>query len=412
MQDGIRKTSGMGIVLFFLILLPFFDPMCLTYLRQSVDAPDFINLIYYCFIGGRIAISCIAIVACAKTISLNNDGWLIMFVISMGAVATLGSSSVFTAVQCFTYLGLMATLRFLFSKDFKAAVIALIVLFAIYAFGNLWSVYVMHGVIPGETPASTIYFFGGKNSIFMHGIPLLISLCACCVARDKQMITVAALLSFLYAYTAFVVNSLSSLACFLILGLCILLACYSKSALAIFKAPYLLAFLVLGFCLTVIVQHNDFISFISEMLGRSQGRSSTLSGRTEIWDQALSYIASSPLVGHPEGTLYLMSNGSSADHAHSFFLNIAARYGLVPLLFFLVDIIMISRRAAPLWHQPRVALMAIFYFLLLAHSLFDTMDIYIYILVRTLFLEFINMGEKSKRLHMPESKGKKIKGLL
>lgn len=376
--------------------------MCLTYLRDA-GSSLFVDLIYYCFIISRIAVSCFAVIACVRTLRIDDDIWFLAFVVSMAIVSSLGGSWAFTIAQCFTYVGLLATLRMLFLKDFEAALIALIVLFSIYAVGNLLSVYVMHGIIKGEGPASTIYFFGGKNSVFMHGIPLLLSISAYGVVRRGRVYCIAAFIGFVYAATALYIDSLSSFVCFFVLSCCILLVRMDSRVLRLFKANYLFVLLALVFSITVIVQQTDLISVVSEALGRPQNRSGSLSGRTEIWAQALGNIASSPFVGFPEGTEYVMSSGSVADHAHSFFLNLAARYGLVCLGFFLLDVVALSWRARHRWCSVDVGLMVLYYFALLAHSLFDTMDLYGYVLIRVLLQKFIDAPESSMQASSPRT---------
>lgn len=126
---------------------------------------------------------------------------------------------------------------------------------------------------------------------------------------------------------------------------------------------------------------------IFELLLKFFGRTSSYSGRDDIWEQAVEIIKEHWLAGNGIGSEFYLPSGIYATHAHNWYLDIITKYGVIPIVLFAFYLIY---QMAKLWrnHQYNInSLLVLIMSILLIHSIFDDISFYIFIMVFA-FIEY------------------------
>lgn len=367
-----------------LLLLPFFEPLCFSYFDQTMALYGLAQFLEPAFILGKLATSTLAILLAARTISLRRDCLLFVSLVVI-CLLSLGRESfgtfLFEAGRAYSLVGLVVLLRLFFSYSPRMLLNAASILFVSLAAINFLSVYALPGgFIPERNPEGMIYFFGGKNSIFISGI-LAVSAVAGNDAYSKGVLTWRTwLIVTLYGITAYVVQSVSSALCFLAVGAFLFLI-EKKEKIAEFLSLRNCLMIVAGlFVATVLLNVQTFFADLFSLVGKS----SDFSGRGQVWEQAISKIAQHPLAG--EGCAITYNLGSFGqivtDHPHSFYLQFTACFGLLFMVPFLSDLLLVAEDASKKKKTLFTSVSVVVMFLLLLHSMYDILSLYTYLFVR------------------------------
>ena len=135
----------------------------------------------------------------------------------------------------------------------------------------------------------------------------------------------------------------------------------------IFSWKKMLFIIILFFLLINILRFQNIFSFIVvDILNKDL----TFTGRTLIWDIALSLFLKNPLIG--SGADCLKAYGYS--HAHNFYLNLLCSVGIFPLLIFIMIIIISLKRLNNYSYLSKYFISVIFSFLFI--MLFESYTTY------------------------------------
>lgn len=146
------------------------------------------------------------------------------------------------------------------------------------------------------------------------------------------------LLSIIPIYATFITNSAASIICVILL---LILLVISKikylnriNSLWLFLGIYFICFILL-----VLLRDIDlgFFSWFRDTFGKS----STLSGRTNIWEKTIDLIGDFPIFGRGYDTEILLLNGIKENDPHNSVLYILLTQGIIGLIVFLLMIISI-----------------------------------------------------------------------
>lgn len=385
----IRKivNTDLTFIVYAIILVPFFEPMCLQYLSGSII--EYIETIFSIL---RIGISVIAILFLNIKMVKGNELLLCSFFF-MVASMLINSGFVIgmrQAVPVFCYIGLISTLSLLAERNYRAAINGLIAIFLSYYLVSLYTVFILpHGLKFDAVTDSTIYFFGGKNSIFLWTLPLVVLL----ISRQRLKYEVIqwgviALLG-LNCCVSFFVDSASSAFMFGASAIALILIKLNPKSrvMGVILNPKLLAVIVLVvFFVVVLANRADIFSYFLEMMDRS----TTLTGRTVLWEQALVNTSEHPLFGVGQSYEYALAGGVITSHPHSFYLQYAASFGLPFILLFVLDIFFCMSKSKGSNMLPGQLAIAFLFFILLLHSCFDVIVMYIYLLMRFVLLRSLD----------------------
>lgn len=376
-------SADLTFIAYVLLLLPFFEPMCLQYLTGT-----FVSSIELLFTGSRIAISLIILVL-VNTKIIKNNTFLIFAFLFMGISILINSDLSVTFrrfVSLFGYFGFLALFPYLLDKNPRATLNALIFIFIINYIFSLYTVFMLPHGMTSSFDDGYIYYFGGKNSVFLWFMPLIILILAIRQLKGKNTISWFSItLLGLSCCTAVVVDSASSIFMFGLSVLVLVILKINPSNNLLRKAlnPKLLFIIVtIVFSIVVLADSANTFSFFLNLMDTS----TTLTGRDVVWAQAIDNIIENPIFGVGPMAYYVLANGVITSHPHSFFLQYAASYGVPFIILFLADIVAIIRKLNSRTMSLSTLSIAFLFFILLLHSCFDIMLLYTYLLVRGLLM--------------------------
>lgn len=248
------------------------------------------------------------------------------------------------------------------------------------------------GFVPNLPPESRSFIFGGKNSIFTALLPGILALCICMEDKNKLRWAVCIVCAF-GAVLARYIDSSSSTVFFLAATILTLPIGHDYLAKRINPKMYIILFLALLFG-TVLTQ--GLVEGATDLFS-SIGRDSSFTGRTTLWREAIDYIKQAPVFGVGTDVPFLLDTGVDAAHPHCIFLELAAKYGLPSALMFTSDALFWVGRAGRkssdnLIDAQRVC--AGLMFLLLWHSLYDTLPFLAYIMMRFMLYQTEQTAEE------------------
>lgn len=236
---------------------------------------------------------------------------------------------------CAPWIGLSLLANFLIKKNVTRAINISYKVLNIYCFINLLTMIIFpNGIVEGRLEQAN-WFLGNKNVIIIYVLPCMFF----CILNS------------LHKYNKVTFNSKIQLV------ICSLSIFISKSATSIVgvTAFLIVAFLankniikrivkyVLNYGIIMIAVFTLFIMLIikrdvtifSSFIVNVLHRNVTFTGRSVLWDQAIELFLSSPYWGVGDFIIYVVS-GETMVHAHDFYLDILARYGVFVLITFIL----------------------------------------------------------------------------
>lgn len=248
-------------------------------------------------------------------------------------------------------------------------------LFGIYSIiGATLNIVMPYGFLSTSNKAIAIYFLGSKNSsyfyfaIFMYFLTLrylkkkrhigisdsYIFISWFVLLRLKRRISLRWNLRSLFFYNSFL-NKIYKLIC----------------------PQLLLAILGMIFYFVVFSPNIPLLSNGLHLIGKDL----EYGGRTVLWQSAIKMYTQHPLLGN--GAQLILMNKTAQTQAHNFYLDQLARFGTLPLLVILTNIICIVSLSIKRDNKKVVALKSVFIFSFLLHCIFDTTSIRFLVLIMT-----------------------------
>ena len=262
-----------------------------------------------------------------------------------------------------------------------------LVIFGVYNIVQILSIikFYPRGMLSSRSviAAEAVYFFGGKNQIF---IPMLIFLLALCIEnivehgniRKGTFFIIAA-----FALESILIDSMSAFACIALFGaVCLLLFTKAHKYLVYVFNPYLLfALLCVIFVMFCIINSYSAFSensYLAEF-AHKYGRNLSFTGRTVIWQQAINMFIENPAIG---GTGIFYIPGRTVDQAHNAFLDVISKYGLVGFIPYILITISVMRMLKKLKSKNNLYILcSASFFIVLFHCLFEFMDYYLLLFI-------------------------------
>jgi len=388
-----NKTTALLLVL----LIPFFEPLCFFYLKDCVGfevVGGFFDTFFMVYRACSVFLILIIFVAKTRfSVSL-------LLIILMGASMCLSvlvenESGLLKAVyESVTYISLGIFLCYEWRNRTNELISAGLILFVAFAVLSLASIVLTGASGIASVRANSheakdaIFFFGGKNSVFMYNLPALFFL-SVFNYREKGNIGYGPIvLSLIFCVASIWIDSASSTFFFLVSLVFLVFFRFSSKGLFVrfFSQPVVLFVVFLLLLVGIVMMGNEFgiLSGLLEFFGRS----TTFSGRTGIWAQALSDVGASPFFGGG-GALTFAIGQAMTPHAHSFYLNEFAQYGVFCFALFIIDAIFVSTTVQR--HRASrnvISCIGIFmFYMLVIHSVFDFMSLPVYFLLRSCVLD-------------------------
>lgn len=382
----------------FLLLVPFFEPLCFGYFKSSLELEAIGSGFSSFFTVYRICAVVVILLALVPKVRLDYAlGFIVLigFFLVLSVLVENSDALAKTGFEALTYLSLCVFLHYEWCRHPDALIRACVCFFSIYTVLSIASVVFtgangfMNTAKGTPTAAGAIFFFGGKNSIFMYNLPTLLFVG---IYRYRNYGTLGYLPAFIalaLCITSSVIDSASSTFFFLIICIFCLFAQNKKTSsfARLLSKPTLLLCLFLLIFITIVVMGAQF-DVVSGLLSFF-GRSATFTGRTSIWQQAVEHIVESPLFGGGGSLSYVVAGTIRTTHAHSFYLNAFAQYGVFYFAMLIIDMVAacaLANRRRPSF-DPVDCLCVFLFFCLAIHSEFDFLFFPIYLILRSCIVD-------------------------
>lgn len=392
---GLDKTG----LMILLLLIPFFEPLCFFYLKDCLGYESVGSFFDLLFMVYRMASVCLIFILFAmKTrFALSLVMIVLMGFFSCLSVAIMNSSGLIKAIyEALTILALGMLLHHEWKTNPDELISACTILFLAFSTLSLASVLLTgaNGIASAQAGSQAakdaIFFFGGKNSIFIYNLPTMLFLSFYEYRKRGKVGFAPAVISFLFCIASVQIDSASSTFFFFVLtAFCLFVHFVGDGVFVRLISQPILLLAVFLFIFVFIVLMGGQHEILTDTLGFF-GRSSTFSGRAGIWQEALSDIAGSPFFGGG-GSLMFKAGATLTPHAHSFYLNAFAQYGIFYFVVFMLDIIIVAilARKENLAGADRllVSISSFFFFMLILHSVFDFLSLPLYFLLRSCIID-------------------------
>lgn len=187
------------------------------------------------------------------------------------------------------------------------------------------------------------YFLGYRNNFILTLLPYMCVGVVYNIYRKRKFPLDFMIVSVLGIFSIIKVWSATS-----IVGILLfcgyLIVFYKRENGKLFNLQNYAIFNLIGCWCVVIWRVQEKFAFIIESVLK---RSANFTGRTNIWDRAISYFLDSPIYGNgiePEAIVTQKFGGTEAIHAHNFYLDIAYKGGILALSLFIAILFMCARK--------------------------------------------------------------------
>lgn len=227
-----------------------------------------------------------------------------------------------------------------------------------------------------------IYFLGGKNSSFFYYWMFSFSYVYAKFRENSEIPLCFVALSVIFELSLFVCESMNGLLVYGIIVIYLIVSKYKMVFQKLFRPKNLLLLLVVGLIMIPFFGESRFQSFFDFI-----GKTTTLSGRTILWKQALDAIGKHPIFGAGHEFKYYFAYDKIQTQAHNIYLDYTAKYGLIVLSVLIIMIIHTYRRLSYAKNKKLAICSGLFLFVILFHGIFDETSIYL-ILAAFFFLKY------------------------
>ncbi len=398
----VRKNSR--VPLYILLLIPFFELQSLDNMVMIGFQESIWNLILNIFSVARLGITLFVIidslfhrrirkepviigvtlfVLCENISSMANGSWFVNF-----TVGTLSN------------IGLILLCRKMAQKAQKDFVVASELLFGIYSIlGAVSIICFPYGFFRAADKAYAIYFLGAKNtSVLYWWIFLLIISVE--HAKDKKFPLWILIMDLFFAYAAYVAESANSLIVLFLLLILFVVLRWKSIIYKLFSPGKLMIVLAVGASVILVPNLRNLLEPIVVAFGRNMD----FTGRTILWEQAVSGFLEKPIFGNGIFIDFILINKAIVDHAHCYYLDLLAKYGLLTFTAFVVEITLFFCQFIKknLRNRKIIAIGSFFVFAMLVHSIMENLTVYQWIFCLG-FLTFVDLEEPNSK------RGRKIK---
>ena len=367
------------------MILPFFESYVISMLISHGIEVKLWSLVDNIFTAWRLIIvtyvygNVIQKIA-KKQLSISKVSIALILFLIMQVFACLinGSFTSNMLVGAYSYAGFVLLCEYLSNKSQDIFLKGVKLLFGWAAIaGGILIILFPNGFFNASDKAYAYYLLGSKNSTFFYYFLYLeATLCWNLTMRHRLPPRFTLIVAFMLL-TVFVCDSANSIICITMLFAFYLLAKHGRR-IAKWINPTILACVILIFGIMVYTGKN--MPIINSIIV-SLGRNASFTGRDALWADAIGKIMDSPIWGSGADSIFLLSYGAEATHAHSFILDTWSKYGIVTLLPYLAALFFVIKRIVRCHNKMVVYLLSAILFVASLHILFDVPTNYYLILM-------------------------------
>lgn len=377
---------------YWLLIVPYFELYTFFLLVNiGVLSSAIYGLISSCFSLARIMVSTYAF---TKLIGRKLNGkkwygrvWIIfaVFSISLAIASTFNRSIYFSFfIGLYNYVGFALTCEYLFEKKPGLFLESGTKLFSVLILFGIISILVFpNGFNHSPVKSSAVYFLGGKNSaVYYYLLFLLFYLTRKPYRKEKNRLFIPSLLVVMMITLA-ICKSSNGLFSILIFSIFYITIYHRTILRRLWRPSITIPILAVAFYLIVFANDNAVFRYVLSLFGRS----SDYTGRDVLWVQAIDLFKANPIIGNGINTEYKLLSYVWQPHAHNFYLDYLAKYGIFPIIILITGIIKTLVRAWKNSKSKELSVCTAILIIILFHSIFDGIDIYYYVIILC-FVEF------------------------
>ena len=168
------------------------------------------------------------------------------------------------------------------------------------------------------------------------------------------------LTTLLAVYTTFLTNGATSIICVCLL-LLLLLVCNNRVFSKIYSFNFFALIYIVLFCVIVLSQYTDVgvLQYISTLFGKT----TSMTGRTDIWATTIASISKSPIFGLGYDTSVLLNQGIYENDPHNGLLYIVLTQGIIGLITFIGMLLFVIKNSKNYKHRNNNAYMTMLAFI-------------------------------------------------
>jgi len=389
-----------------LLLVPYFELYTFILLSENDFFPSFFDLIGLIFSLMRTLISSFYILQAfmnyrkVKRILLKSGYFVLVFCASLVLTSAMnGSLYIMYLLGIYNYIGFSALCLKLLKENTQGFFQGGMLLFGGLSIVGCLSIFLFPmGFFNASAIERAVYFLGGKNSAVYYYL-LFWMFYAICQSngyiKGNRFLQVFLLVAM--TLSTMITKSSSSLVCMLIVGI-YMMGIYKSKLIRYMISPKRIIF-VMAVLFTIVVfnSKSNIIGVILKLLGRS----STYTGRTEMWEQAIGMIKEHPFIGNGIEISFTIKIGAGQliyPQAHNFFLDNMAKYGIIPIVILIGSIVFWLGKAFKYSKMKCTTDLIIFSSVFILHCFFDDMLYYYWILFISIseYIYVFGLKEKSR----------------
>lgn len=379
---------------YFICLLPFFELFTLEMLIARGILAQPLGLLTTVLSVARLLISAWMIlgVLFRNIFSVTYTTWGIAIFSVARVISGLinGSFYIGMIIAAISYIGFVLLCEQMIYESKESFYKALGMLFGIFAILGAVSVWLFpNGFFYAGSKAEAVYLLGSKNSSFAYFLVFLLLWNLYSLRENQKLPRYGGIAILLFAVTEGICDSSNAILCLIILLFFFLLIKHNKK---IYKCctPLLLELAVVFMGIFIIFgSTSEFVGNILNALGRDF----TFSGRNVLWRQAINILMANPLFGAGANQEFVLATGAVANHAHCFYLDTFAKYGILCFGTVAVMITCVMYRLSKLKKDRLLIMTGVFVFVYLVHCITEDASIYM-LSVILLIAESLSINEK------------------
>ena len=289
-----------------------------------------------------------------------------------------GSLYINYTIGSVTLIGLVLVCDFMIRKSRTRFLNACIYYLVFLSLVNIISVLIWpNGFFNARIKDYAIYFLGSKNTAFFYYILLFYYVVLKDVITYKKPRKRNAIWIVLFIISSYLTSSASAM---------ILLTLTLIAYIVWCKFDWIMKHLSFKLVIPLIIISTASIIFIAPLRNiftpvfNMVGRDATVTGRDVLWLQAFQGFMNKPITGNGINTSFTLATGVLATHAHSFFLDMLAKFGIIGFLAFCIMPISALKQINKQKDKELRILNNLIISVLFIHSVIDHLMIYNFVL--------------------------------
>lgn len=333
---GIRTTVNERQLKNIVLILPFTEPYLIDRMISLGNNTFIWSAIAGLFTLGRtlVVLYCATIVI-ANKIHYSAVMKCSLFYLLSILIATLlnGSFGIQIVLSVCNSAGVIFLCYIMNKKDQLMFYRALELLFGVYTVITIITTLIWpNGFNHALYKYDAIYFLGGKNAAFFYYILYLFASSLYGLGRGgRKVLKRNGWITIVMIITGLVFDSSGTIISLIPAAIFFFIAYYRIRLLKLIEYRKMIA--IVAIIATIILSgfflNNAFLRTNLEWLLNLFGRDLSFTGRTALWRQAIVNFKNHPMFGTGLNTTYILYTGAIQNQAHSLYLDMLSKYGLI-----------------------------------------------------------------------------------